>query len=84
MRLQCCDERVINLSSVLRSGPVPDSPLEVGLGVSLDEGVDGANTTWSVMRGGMVSGCSRGCIPWNISPHPNKVLLAWIDTFCVT
>ena len=29
------------LSSVLSLGPVPDSPLEGCLGVSLDEGVDG-------------------------------------------
>ena len=49
-----CDMRFINLSSVLRSGPVPDSPLEVGLGVSLDEGVDGADT--AVMLGGVVHG----------------------------
>ena len=33
---------------------MPDSPLEVGLGVSLDEGVDGANT--SVGLGGVVGG----------------------------
>ena len=33
------------LSPILSSGPVSDSPLEVGLGVSLDKGVDGANTT---------------------------------------
>ena len=49
-----CDMRFINLSSVLSSGPVPDSPLEVGLGVSLDEGVDGANTAMSL--GGVVHG----------------------------
>ena len=28
--------------AVLSSGPVPDSPLEVCLGLSLDDGVDGA------------------------------------------
>ena len=27
---------------------MPDSPLEVGLGVSLDEGVDGADTSMSL------------------------------------
>ena len=41
MRFRCY-EKFIDLSSVLSSGPVPDFPLKVGLGVSLDEGVDGA------------------------------------------
>ena len=36
---------ILCLSSVLSSCSVSDSPLEVGLGVSLDKGVDGANTT---------------------------------------
>ena len=49
-----CHMMFINLSSVLSSGPVSDSPLEVGLGVSLDEGVDGANTP--LVGGGVVGG----------------------------
>ena len=49
-----CDMRFINLSSVLSSGPVSDSPLEVCLGVSLDEGVDGTNTAMGL--GGVVHG----------------------------
>lgn len=35
-----------HLSSVLRSNDVTDSPLEVGLGVSLDEGVDGSDAAF--------------------------------------
>ena len=48
-----------------------DSPLEVGLGVSLDEGVDGADTSvglGGVVRGGlMVSGGRRRVWRWNVS-----------------
>ena len=33
---------------------MPDSPLEVGLGVSLDKGVDGAHTP--LVGGGVVGG----------------------------
>ena len=42
------------LSSVLSSSPVPDSPLEGCLGVSLDEGVD--RTGISLGLGGAVEG----------------------------
>ena len=49
-----CDMRVMNLSSVLSSGSVPNSPLEVSLGVSLDEGVDGTNTAVTLVGGRVV------------------------------
>ena len=39
---------------------MPDSPLEVGLGVGLDEGVDGSNSSGSVVGGGV--GRSRGAV----------------------
>ena len=32
---------------------MPDAPLEVGLGVGLDEGVDGSNSSGSVVGGGV-------------------------------
>ena len=80
MRFRCY-ERFINLSSVLSSGPVPDSPLEVGLGVSLDEGVDGAHTAVSlggvVDWLGMVSG-GRGRVSRNIPPHSSVNLMIWL------
>ena len=64
--------------SILGSGPVPDSPLEVCLGVSLDEGVDGANTAVSlggVVGGGlMVSGGRRRVWRWNVPPYPQNGL----------
>ena len=52
---------------------MPDSPLEVGLGVSLDEGVDGANT--SVSLGGVVDGLrmvsrGRGRVSRSVPPNP--------------
>ena len=80
MRFRCY-ERFINLSSVLSSGPVPDSPLEVGLGVSLDEGVDGADTSVGlggvVDRLGMVSG-GRGSVSRSVPPHPQNGLCTWM------
>ena len=74
-----CDMMFINLSSVLSSGPVPDTPLEVGLGVSLDEGVDGANTAmslWGVVHGlrcvlrrrGVSGGVSLYSWGWSLAP----------------
>ncbi len=57
--------------SILSPGPVPDSPLEVCLGVSLDEGVDGANTTMSL--GGVVHGLRcvlrRRCVSGSVPPY---------------
>ena len=51
---------------------MPDSPLEVCLGVSLDEGVDGADTSMGfggvVDRLRMVSG-GRGHVSRSVSPH---------------
>ena len=73
-----CDMRFINLSSVLRSGPVPDSPLEVGLGVSLDEGVDGADT--AVGLGGVVHGLRcvlRRSVSGSISPQSILLCQLW-------
>ena len=75
-----CYERFINLSSVLSSGPVSDSPLEVGLGVSLDEGVDGADTSMSL--GGVVDGLGvvsggRGSVSRSVPPHPQHGLSTW-------
>ena len=60
------------LLSILSSGPVPDSPLEVCLGVSLDKGVDGAHT--SMGFGGVVGGRSmvsgnRGTVTRSVPPH---------------
>lgn len=51
---------VENLTAVLGTSPVPDAPLEVGLGVGLDEGVDGSNSSGSVVGGGV--GRSRGAV----------------------
>ena len=51
---------------------MPDPPLEVCLGVSLDEGVDGANTAVSlggVVGGGLMVLRLRGCVPGSVSPH---------------
>ena len=58
--------------AVLSSGPVPDSPLEVCLGVSLNKGVDGANT--AVSLGGVVGGRllvsgGRGLVSRSVSFH---------------
>ena len=84
MRFRCY-ERFINLSSVLSSGPVPDSPLEVGLGVSLDEGVDGADTSVGlggvVDRLGMVSG-GGGRVSWSVSPHSSVDWLFGLSLKC--
>ena len=70
MRLRCWR---IYLSSVLRSGPVPDSPLEVGLWVSLNKGVDGADAAVSlggVIGGGLMVGGGRRAIRWRgVPPH---------------
>ena len=54
-----------------------DSPLEVGLGVSLDEGVDGANT--SVGLGGVVDRLGmlsrgRGTVSRSASAHSHEGL----------
>ena len=58
-----------------------DSPLEVCLGVSLDEGVDGANTSVGlggvVDRLGMVSG-GRGRVSRSVPPHPHNGLCTWM------
>ena len=60
---------------------MPDSPLEVCLGVSLDEGVDGANTSVGlggvVDRLGMVSG-GRGSVSRSVPPHPQNGLCTWM------
>ena len=80
MRFRCY-ERFINLSSVLSSGPVPDSPLEVGLGVSLDEGVDGADTSvglGGVEGGGLMVGRGRGSVSRSVPPHPQNGLCTWM------
>ena len=65
--------------AVLSSGPVPDSPLKICLGVSLDEGVDGAHTAVSlggVVGGGFMVSRGRGCVwRWNIPPHSS---LNWL------
>ena len=56
---------------------MPDSPLEVGLGVSLDEGVDGANTAVGlrgVVWGGLRVSGLRGGVPRSISPRPHRAL----------
>ena len=57
---------------------MPDSPLEVGLGVSLDEGVDGADTSvglGGVVRGGLMVSGGRGCVwRWNVPPNPQNGL----------
>ena len=54
--------------SILSSGPVPDSPLEVCIGVSLDEGVDSVSLGGVVGDGLMVGGL-RGGVPGSASPH---------------
>ena len=65
---------------------MPDSPLEVCLGVSLDEGVDGADT--SVSLGGMVSGglmISRGrgrVLRWNFPPHSSLNWMICLSLKC--
>ena len=57
------------LSSVLSSSPVPDAPLEVGLGVGLDEGVDWAHSALGMVWGGGIGG-GRGAVSWwSVSPH---------------
>ena len=82
MRLRCWR---IYLSSVLRSGPVPGSPLEVGLWVSLNKGVDGADAAVSlggVIQGGLMVGGGRGAIRWRgVPPHSDERLLTWISKF---
>ena len=68
---------ILCLSSVLSSGPMSDSPLEVGLGVSLDKGVDGSNTSsgtrmvsglWSVGWGASIGhwGIPSDSVNWGI------------------
>merc|ERR1719278_2035647 len=58
------------LSSILGSSPVPHSPLEVGLGVSLDKGVDWSNPALgSVVWCRMVGSRGRGTIWRGISSH---------------
>merc|ERR1712210_63402 len=42
---------IICLSSILRSSSVSHSPLEVGLGIGLDKGVDGSNPALGSMVG---------------------------------
>jgi len=45
---------VSNLTpSVLDTGHMSDSPLEVGIGISLDKGVDGSDLAWLVVGGGV-------------------------------
>ena len=46
------------LSSILSPGPVSDSPLEVGLRVGLDEGVDGTHSARGAVGGS--GGVGRG------------------------
>ena len=59
------------LSSVLSSSPVPDAPLEVGLRVGLDEGVNWTHSA-SVVRSRVCRG--RGTVArGSISPHSDKV-----------
>ena len=51
---------------------MPDPPLEVCLGVSLDEGVDRAHTAvglGGVVGGGLMVLRLRGCVPGSVSPH---------------
>ena len=60
------------LSAVLGPGPVPHAPLEVGLGVGLDEGVDGPHPAGrAVVRGGGggVSGGGGPVAGRRVSPH---------------
>ena len=60
------------LSAVLRPGPVPHAPLEVGLGVGLDEGVDGPHPAGrAVVRGGGggVSGGGGPVAGRRVPPH---------------
>jgi len=63
---------IYKLAAVLDSGTVTDAPLEVGLGVSLDECVDGSNTSLGVGRG-MVGG--RGPIWRGVPRSPHKAVL---------
>ena len=60
------------LSAVLGPGPVPHAPLEVGLGVGLDEGVDGPHPAGrAVVRGGGggVSGGGGPVAGRRVPPH---------------
>ena len=78
-------EIIINYLAILRPGSVPQSPLEVCLGVSLDEGVVGARS--AIKATCVVGGYPReaglrrrvsvsgGCIPRSISPHS----VNWMD-----
>ena len=56
-----------------------------GLGVSLDEGVDGAHTAVSlggVVGGGLMVSGGRGCVwRWNVSFH-SSISLSWM--FCLS
>ena len=57
------------LPPVLDSGPVPHPPLEVGLGVGLDKGVDRSNSA-VVLWGVVYRGGGRGAIAWwGVTPH---------------
>ena len=61
---------------------MPDSPLEVCLGVSLDEGVDGAHTAVSlggVVWGGLMVSRGWGLIwRWNVPPLSSVNLMIWL------
>ena len=64
--------------AILRPGPVPDPPLKVCLGVSLDEGVDGAHTAvglGGVVGGRLMVGWRRGRVTRSVSPHS----VSWMD-----
>ena len=63
-------ELISFLSSILSPSPVSDSPLEVGLRVGLDEGVDGTHSArGSVWGSGGVGGGGGTVWWWGVSPH---------------
>jgi len=66
-------------SSVLGTGPVSDTPLEVGLWVSLDESVDGSNPALgSMMRCWVVRGGGGGAVRRGVTSHSvdNTIILS--------
>ena len=66
------NQYIRRLSAVLNSSTVSHAPLEVGLWVGLDEGVDGSDSALGV-GGGVVGGGGRA-VGRGVPPHPHHLV----------